>query len=634
MMHKTDVLSQPHTQLETPALLTPQTVLLLESRLNVAGSNLKEIFCDFLRCHFPDFAVTMDTLINKDGAKINVDILVSGQADQKENALAIIVLEELDKANLQEVYSRLALLKSEKETLRLQTIILARSSSETLEGIGVELINQNKLYPSSLWLDIVVILNDGFIAYGGQPLTNQTLGNFLFHTATPPEMAIPPLYLKLIALPSKTPLMACMYRIALNLLVAWPSERHGEANSLNIEGEHALPLIDYQYDLQGELKPMPENQYLDRKAPTFPIEIILPDNKVAGTIEHLEWQDGGVLVLKDGMLPLDFFLAFGQFKGPRAITIQRDKDLQFSSVLPLNKRDFEQFINTLRLRGNLRFHRAEPHYVIQTISNEGLSVPIIARLHMGLLELARKAPEQSLSADEYHRTLELIYSNIMSARKSLKEIKETYLNHLAGLKDGSTGRVEGNVIRILQPIDTLLRDATEKFINNCNRALKTGMQNLVKGLGYDIGFFYQKESQFQTAIKNLAAHEPELAEYLKKCRDEWSQLLIKLRNDHLEHGDSLITSISHTLVNRKIEASEPQMAGRGLIEITDFFFDKLSKFIEEITVYYLQEKLIPGFIFREIPLKDRQETCPNRFQLTVATAKWKIAYTSTSFDQT
>src|SRR5208337_176089 len=135
--------------------------------------------------------------------------------------------------------------------------------------------------------------------------------------------------------------------------------------------------------------------------------------------------------------------------------------------------------------------------------------------------------------DAFDRTYESVLMNVHSARAAAKEIREIVQNHAKEVSDGTCAVKKGTAIHIEKNIDPQLRKQTETFLNSAGRALKS-IQEVMRLLGIDIGFLYQKPSSFQRGIAKVAQAHPALAAYLSETRANWSERLIRARNA-LEH---------------------------------------------------------------------------------------------------
>lgn len=622
-------------------MLTPESIKRLQERLLEKGSDIAQRMAEFINVEFPEFAalthVPMSDLgINKEG---EISLVVKeksliGKNGAADIAVAIVMIEELNTEKLKSAYDLLSKLKNELEIRELQTIIVAKSSNKKIITLGETVTELNCNYHSATWLDNVVVLNEGMLSYGVHDPCTKVIGHWLFHTATLSDMTIPALYYLLLVTAIENPLVPLFWRIATNLLVVRPSKRHKEVHELlTDEGRNVLTMTGYQCDLQGKLKPVPEDQYRGRMLPNFPLKIVTQDGKELGQVEYLKWQNGGVIIVT-GEFPLDVFFGFRKFRISRPVSTQRKEKYQISSVLPLSKLGFQNLLAEIQGKSNIKFQSSRPPMVIQKISNEGVSTPIIARLRMGLMTFRDKLPPEAIDISAYDKALDLTLTNLMNARTGLNLIRQLFADYEEDIREGKIVRVQGNMINISEPIDDALGHAVESFINNCGRAFKTGMQRLVATLGGDIGFLFQKDSAFETGLAKLFQSDPRLAAYLKSCRQSWTEILSDLRNS-LEHDDRILQRVGHDLKGSNVVVLEPELKGRPVRELLDFIFDRLSKFVEEVTVHSLQRKMMYGFIFEEIPLSDRDPKSASRFEPGISRDNigWDIEYSNNRFDE-
>ena len=69
----------------------------------------------------------------------------------------------------------------------------------------------------------------------------------------------------------------------------------------------AIVLSGCEYDLRGQLLPVPRQFYNDRYFPPPPLRIEDPKGSLLSTIQFLPWQDGGVVLLRESYRWKDFW---------------------------------------------------------------------------------------------------------------------------------------------------------------------------------------------------------------------------------------------------------------------------------------------------------------------------------------
>lgn len=603
-----------------------------------AEANIPALLLAYFKEKFPTF----ETRIGVPGAEVGldveftVDLIVREKADAVSTgklAVAVCILNEATRDNVLACYSQFAKLKSESETLLLQTFILAKATSTSLENMAAVLREANETVPSSRWLDGIIVLGAGVVTYGALDPVTQVSGHWLFFNHTPADMSLPALYIKLTSSPTLHPVPIWMYRVSANLLIAHESNRGAEVQRILGEFPKGLTCIDYQYDLEGQFKVMPEDQYIGKKMPVFPTDIVVAPDKVLGQIEYMEWQDGGIMIVT-GDIPLDIFLVIGNFRSARPLSVNRKNGAQISCVVPLTRDGYNRLLSDIASRSNFTFRSSRPSLVMAKTLDEGVSTPLIARLHFSLLIFRDQAEPGSVNVDEFDKAIKAIFDNVLTVRNAARTVIGVIDRHIAGLTNGTSGQIQGNSIRIFGSIEMPIREEVEKLLNNVSRTLRVGMKSLFASFGEDLDFFLKKQSTFDTGILLLSQTDAPLAEYLKKSRVGWTDMVSRLRNDELEHGTGLFNRITYRIVSGRIEFDEPNLGGMPVRAFCDFVFNQLAKFVEELTVYLLQKKLPKGFIYNEIPIADRKPSQAVRFQMGInATGVgWQIEYSERSFD--
>ena len=110
-------------------------------------------------------------------------------------------------------------------------------------------------------------------------------------------------------------------------------------------------MTGYQYNLAGQLLPIPQELYNDRYLPPLPMLMEDGQGNVLSTVQFVPWQDGGVILLR-GQLPLDGLLVL---LGKDALKngILRRGDLQLSYVLRITHTDFANWLRRIQRQSNL-----------------------------------------------------------------------------------------------------------------------------------------------------------------------------------------------------------------------------------------------------------------------------------------
>jgi hypothetical protein len=352
------------------------------------------------------------------------------------------------------------------------------------------------------------------------------------------------------------------------------------------------------------------------------------------TLLFLPWQDGGVVLLK-GKLPLDGLLIFLGKKASKKAGIIKWADSQISYVLPITQVDFMQMVQRIQKQSNMIVKLDPTKFVVQKLADEGLSSPFISRLYWVILCLRDAVFPDHANQEIFDKPYHLVMETLLNTRSTSQEIIQLVADHFRKLAEGEVGQVRGLTIHIGKTIDKELRKEVESFVNSAVRVLKQGMQEVIKTLGIDIGFLFQKQSSFEDGIRILEKYDHHLAAYLGETR-RWSELLINSRNA-IEHEGWILPKVMYTEVSGTISAHEPEISGQKVSDFVRIIIDRLICFVEEVTAYCLAARMPEGISVTEIQLSQREPDIPKRFQLTLTNGGmpiWNIAYHQSSFEET
>lgn len=393
-----------------------------------------------------------------------------------------------------------------------------------------------------------------------------------------------------------------------------------------------IALCGYQYNLQGELLPVPRQLYNDRYFPPPPLRIESPKGDVLSTIQFLPWQAGGVVLLR-GKLPLEGLLVF---LGKEALKGKIVRDgLQMSYVLPIKQADFNVLLRRIQAQSNMTVRTDPTQWIVQKFADEGSSSPFMARLFLGNLRLRDSIFPDPAKREAFDKPYEFVLMTLLNTRTTAQGIGKLFTEHAQRVTRGEVARVQGQALHIDENIDKELRKETETFLSSAVRALKQGMQDVTNALGVNIGFLFRKAGAFTAGLAALQASDPHLAEYLRQTR-LWSERLIECRNA-TEHMASVLPKIQYSWASGSIQVIEPLISNQPVTEFVKFIMDRLACFVEEVTAHCLQARMPAGLSIREIPLAQRLPEVPERFQNTLndgAIVVWRIAYHQSAFEET
>lgn len=562
-------------------------------------------------------------------------------------AAVIDACESMDLERFRAAYQRIAQAKRLKKSpapflqgIPITTVtlgvIFALRSALPLEAFAEELDRLNTLTPNQQWPDMVVVASTGAVHYAVQFPGESLTADFL----PPAEGALanftPPMYVVIVMRPTGTHTFNKMVAFVVAHLAIFSPGAKLPAWAQILEGvpQQAVTISGYQYNLSGDLLPVPRQFYNDRYLPPLPVRIEDQKGNLLSTLQFVPWQDGGTLLLR-GKLPLDGLLVFLDKEALERAGVVKRPDAQISYVLPITQAHFREMLTRIQRQSNMVVRHDQTKWVIQKFADEGSRSPFMARLLIGIMRLRDAVYPDPANREDFDKSYEFVISSLLNARTTAQEIVHLWEEHVRKVTSGEVARLEGRTIRIDESIDNELRRQVEGFLNAAVRALKQGMQSLGMKLRVDIGFLFKKQGAFDKGLAALEATEPALAEYLRQTRT-WSERLLESRNA-IEHEVWMLPRVAYSHTGSGIEAKEPLISGQPVSEFVRFTLDHLACFVEEFTAHCLQRQMPPGIAITEIALAHRVAEVPERFGLTLANGgmpAWSIVYHPSPFAET
>ncbi|MBX3370539.1 MAG: hypothetical protein KF793_09120 [Nitrospira sp.] len=515
-------------------------------------------------------------------------------------------------------------------------IIFALRSMISLDQIAEELGKLNTSTPSSEWPDMVLVNAAGTVNYAVQFPGESLSGDLLPPAPRARDTYTPPTYIIIVIRPSGDFTFNRMLGFLIGQLFFFsPGVKLPNLREV-VEGvpNKAITYLGFQYNLAGELVPVPRQFYADRYLSPLPMRIEDSKGNLLATISYLPWQDGGTILLR-GELPLEPLLVFLGVDLSRAGVIKRE-ELQIAYVLPITLEHFSAMLARIQQQSNMVVRRQEPQWTIQKVADEGTQSPFITRLFMSILKLRDLIKPDPAGKAKFDLSYEAVFSPLQTARKASKHIVQLWEDHSRKVISGEVARLDRQMIRVDESIDEELKKEVESFVISAGRTLKEGMQKFVAEAEIDIKFLFQKTSKYEAGLETLEVTDRPLANYLRQTRISWSERLQKTRND-IEHEGWILPRIAYSRANGKVIANQPFIAGQPVTEFVAFILDRLVCFVEELTVHCIQKQVPRGVTITEIALSKRLGDPPERFRPTVLIGgekQWEIAYHTSMFEET
>ena len=559
-------------------------------------------------------------------------------------AAVIDTSESLDLDSFRSAYARIAAAKRHKKTPSPRVdgtpstnvtlgIILARRSALPLEVFAEEVERLNAQTPSREWPDMIVIAGIGVINYAIQFPGEGLGGDFLPPQDGGVSSYTPPVYVVIVLRPVGEYWFNKMAAfLVAHLAIFSPGAKLPNFMDL-LEGSSSMAVTcsGFQYNLKGELVPVPRQFYNDRYFPPRPLRIEDRNGKLLATIQFLPWQEGGA-VMMTGKMPLEAIMVF---LGKVGLTggVIRPNDTRISNVIPITAANFNEMLNRFQAQSNMVV-KDPGKWVIQKFADEGSTSPYMARLFMGIMRFRDIVYMEPAKREQFDKRYELVNSSLMNARATAKEIVDRWEEHTRKCASGEVVKQQGQNVTIEVNVDKELRRDVETFLNGAVRTLKMGMQELATELKVNIGFLFKKQNAFDTGIAALLPSDSLLADYLIQTR-AWSERLVGARNA-IEHEGWALPRVKYDIGATGVTVTEPEISGQSMTEFVKAMLDRMCCFVEEVTVHCLQGQTSPEITITEIPFSKRLTEAPERFMITLRNGgrtPWRIAYHTTAFQE-
>jgi len=142
----------------------------------------------------------------------------------------------------------------------------------------------------------------------------------------------------------------------------------------------------------------------------------------------------------------------------------------------------------------------------------------------------------------------------------------------------------------------------DDFMGTLWQGYKNFLQRATKEMGFDIGFFFQREPDFKRGIVAFIESNPavpkDLAIFLGRQRSGWQGKLCRVRNEFVEHHNIEWDDVRELYC--VVEAEK--------------FFESAWTSAETILACLIQSRFWTGWGIEEIPVADLNPNFPDRFR--------------------
>jgi len=225
--------------------------------------------------------------------------------------------------------------------------VFAFDSYTTLDTLADNLREINSEYDSHNWIDLVVVLDQGFISYAIQMPFGQHLPGWLGGSSVD-NFAIPPYYVHLaLCRAGQSTLNHFFVKLMAQLTFFRRRSTVDFAEVLGREQSETMVIQGYQYNLKRQLVPAEERHQQGKFAnPRLRFNLYTKnDRALKGQVCFLPWQDGAVIMcsaLFDPRIVFEHYFRSLKVSG-MVLPAGMNQNLWLSSVLPISEEEFIRY---------------------------------------------------------------------------------------------------------------------------------------------------------------------------------------------------------------------------------------------------------------------------------------------------
>lgn len=229
--------------------------------------------------------------------------------------------------------------------------VFAFDSYTSLVALADNLKEINSDYDSSDWIDLVVVLDKGYIGYAIQLPFEQHFPGW-FGGACVDDFPLPPYYIHLVKHESGgLTLNHFFVKLMAHLTFFRKRSSIDFGSVLGPDPNELMTIQGYQYNLNRKLVPAEESHQAGKfRIPRIRFNIYSKkDGMFQGQVCYLPWQDGAVIMcsaLFDPRLVFQHYFKSLKLKGI-ILPAGMKQNMWFSSVLPISEHDFIKFSETI-----------------------------------------------------------------------------------------------------------------------------------------------------------------------------------------------------------------------------------------------------------------------------------------------
>ncbi len=506
-------------------------------------------------------------------------------------------------------------------------VILGFGSDITLTKLAEHCVQLNEKYDTAHRPDMIVLLDVGVINYTVQFAGSRNMGDL--GVAADDEFVIPPCYVFLVAREDGAFSLNRFFTHLLSHLALYPRCPSIPPFSVLLEGTSSVVhgLGTYQYNTERRLvRYEPPSPTVSKQNPIIRIRDKASKEELA-TMTYIPWQDGGV-IRKKGKIPLIGLLVwFTKGEPPRTIQVE---DAELSMVMKVTRPEFEKWPATIERQSNMTAAlEIPPPFEALDLQMEGTGEPFIARVFLGLMDMARNAlsaPDKNAFDERFSGTL----SAALDLRKTLVTIRTLIASHKEALQKGTIVKKAQVDPLLTERIDSPLRSHVVRFLEMSDAIVKN-LPLTTKFFGINVEHMADREQRFVKDCERNEAKHPELVAYLRKLRPLLLDIVEQFRKIRVEGWN--LANINYKFSDGVVSMVEPSVGGEPLSEYIGRVFSILALAIEEVIMYGFQRSMTGSIAIVEIPPDQRDPVNAQRFKRTWRASEppWQLTWTGKSF---
>lgn len=565
-------------------------------------------------------------IVSADAVAAILEVKATLNKDQLEEAFAKIEeVKRLRKRPIGEMDQKAT--ESTLTTTGTLGIILGFKSDISLEKLADHCLELNEKYETPNRPDIIVVLDTGVIDYEAQFVGARNMGHL--GIASPDEFVIPPCFVHLVAREDGAFSLNRLFTHLLSHLAFYPRRPSIPPFSVLLEGSSSIPHTLGVYQFNTERRLVRYETPPAKSSEQNPIIRIRhkPSKEELATLMYIPWQDGGI-IRKKGKIPLMALLVwFTKGEPPRTVQVE---DTELSMVMKVTRPEFEKWPATIERQSDMTATlESPPPFDVRQVGNEGTSEPFIARVFLGLVDMAINvlSPQDKNAFDE---RFTLTLGPALELRSSLVSIGRLIAGHKDALQKGTIVRKAQTDPLLSERIDSPLRSHTVHFLEMAAAIIKN-LPLTMRFFEINIDYMADREERFARGCERNEGKHPELVAYLRRLRPSLLDIEERFRRMRVEGWN--LSNVKYKCSDRVVSMIEPLIGSEPVSEYAGRVFSILALAIEEVIMYGFQRILTGPIAIAEVPLGQRNPANAQRFRRTLRGSEplWELKWTGNGF---